>query len=334
MFSTIQAPLAALTVFAANVRAATLLRNAMRTLKLRVTVTGTVNVTAAGTGIRNRGSLLAAFDRIGLSENGKDRWNLDPRALRMLSECYSAGQGSPTRLTSAQATAIGDYDLRETFDMHLAVPTTASPTETAFVEEDTRTALEFFVVPNLLASKIVAGGTAALSNLRVEVEQIHDDKSDERPLFVPICREIVANCTASNTAEPIYLRSELYIRGFMLSQDSDIGEVTDIVNGVALIGDHRALIGPTPVKWQNLVDGQFAELGGRVLDTSAHLFLPTIRHARLSTALNPAADRNLRFVFDWQPSVTAGATNSKVRITVLEFERIAGVTADPLPFEA
>lgn len=334
MFPTQQTPLAALTNLTAGQRSSALLKNAVRTLKLRVTVTGDVVVTAGGTGIVNRGSLLGAIDKIGLLENGNERWNLDARVLAHISRAYSAGRDAAIRLTAAQAAAPATYSLRETFDMHLAVPTTASPTETAFVEQDTRQALEFFALPNLSAAKVVKGGTVALQNVKITAEQVYDDKRDEKPLFVPTAREIVRAVAAQNDAEQIFIRSSRFIRALCISQDSDVGEVGDIITSIAIRGDHRDIIGPAQAPWANLVYGQAQEFGGEMDGTLSHLFLSWIRHARLSTVFNPAADRNLRIEAKVAPSAVAGATNSKIRVTVLEFERIQDVTAAALPFAA
>jgi hypothetical protein len=336
MFPTQLTQLANLTALAAGQRSAALMKNAVRTLRNRVTVTGDVVVSVVGTGILNRGSILAGFDKYGIAENGVDRWNADPRVLAHVSRARSAGRDSSVRLTTAQATALGTYSLRETFDVAFALPNVASPTETAFVEQDTRQALESFVLANLTGAKLVKGGTAVLQNVKVLVQQIYDDKTgpQDRPLFVPVVREIVRTVSAQNDAEQIFIRSSRYMVGICISQDSDVGEVSDIITSLAIRGDHRDIIGPAQADWGQLITGQTQEAGGDVDSQSAHVYLPWYRNGRLSTVFNPAADRNLRIEAKVAPSVTPGATNSKIRVTVFELERITGVTADALPFAA
>lgn len=336
MFPTQLTQLTTLTALNAGARSSALMKNAVRTLKLRVTVTGDVVVTVPGTGILNRGSILAALDKWVLAENGVDRWNVDPRVLAHVDRYRSAGRPTVTRLTTAQATANGTYSLRESFEVALALPNIASPTETAYVEQDTRQALEAAVLANLSAAKVVKGGTVALANVKVFTQQVYDAKTGpgDRPLLIPVAREIVRAIAAANDAEQIFIRSSRFMAGICISQDSDAGEVSDIIASLSIRGDHADIIGPAQADWGQLIEGQARDAGGDVDGQTSHLFLPWYRHGRLSTIFNPAADRNLRIEAKVAPSVVPGATNSKIRVTVFEFERIMGVTADDLPFAA
>ena len=53
---------------------------------------------------------------------------------------------------------------------------------------------------------------------------------------------------------------------------------------------------------------------------------------RLSNVLDAAREPNLRFEFNCAPSAQAGATNSRIRITVVELERRPGLVAAEVPF--
>lgn len=331
-----QNPLKALTGFTAGGRLTAFMRNAVRTLRVRVTVAADVVVSVAGTGIRNRGSVVAALSELGIVENGVERWNGDPRMLAHFAQFYSAGRRSGgRRLTAAEAAAPATYALRETFDLVLAPTNIASPTEAAFMEADTRQALEFFAtMASNAAARIVAGGTVAVNNLTVTAQQILDDKIGDDVVVIPTCRKIIHNINAANTQEQVFIRSSRYLRGLLISQDSDAGEIGDAITSIAIRGDERDIIGPQQAPWADLVDGQYAQAGGEVDGTDAHLFVPMIRHGRLSTMYNPSTDRNLRIEANVQPSVTSGATNAKLVVHIFEMERVAGLTVDPMPFPA
>lgn len=342
MFPEQKQPLTTLTGFAAGERRTARMRNGVRTLRVRLTVEGTVSVTVAGTGIRNRGSILAALGDLGISENGTDRWRGDARALAHAMQFYAAGRPGTTarrRLTAAEATAIGDYDLKETFELVLAPTNIASPTEASFLEANESAPLEVFAeMAQNAAAKIVAGGTVTLSGLTVRATQIFDDKRGlptDPVAVIPTCRRVAQKAVAAaNDSEIIYIQTNRYSRGICISTDSDVGEVGDVINALAVRGDERDVIGPNKSPWADEVADQYFYAGGAVDDTDAHLFLPWVRHGRLSTMHNPAADLNMRIEADVQPSAVAGATNSKITVHIFEMERVEGLVVDPMPFVA
>src|SRR5881394_1916373 len=90
---------------------------------------------ASATSIRNRGSILAAFDEIGIDENGTDRHIYDGKVLRVLSEMAAPSALSARRVTS---TAAATYPLEESVRIYFAHPFAAIPRETAFREKDTK----------------------------------------------------------------------------------------------------------------------------------------------------------------------------------------------------
>jgi hypothetical protein len=332
MFPTKQTPAAAILNPVVGQRSSTKLKNKVRTQRLRCRMEATVNLTGAGTAIRNAGNVVALFDAMGLSENGTDRWLFDPRPLHHVARGYAASTPNDVRLTS---TAIGTYKLATTFYLDLAMPDTASPTETSFVEGDTRQVLEAFVQYTGDLTRLIAGAVGTITNVAIYFTQIYDAKT-EAPLFIPTVRQMTESVVNANAEQTIYIKGSRYMRAMVISQDSDAGDVDDVIVSLAVRGDEEDLIGPKQCGWYELYDSQAAEMGGGVrpaTEPRAHLFMKLYRNGRLSTVHNPAADRNLRIEAKTQPSAVVGASNCKIRITIFELERHAELTK-PLPFAA
>lgn len=283
-------------------------------------ITGTLTIAGgAADAIRNRGLLSACFDEIGIDENGTDRWVLHGRAARALSQQAAQHALPATALTSTAAAA---YALRDVVRIYFAHPYAANPRETAFIEHDSRQVLQVFA--KLAASggadklcKVSGAVTAVLSNLNVTVKHAYDAQETDKPYFIPIVRQIIAAVPAAAQAQQIFIKTSNALRAMLVSQeDTVVGEVTDILNGVVLRGDFRDIIGPSESKIQDLIDEQAYDVGGD-MSSAAHLALNFQTHGRLANVLNPNQDINLRFELDVQPSVT-GTGASQIRITTVE----------------
>lgn len=297
---------------------------------VQLDVTGTVTIaTADATAILNRGSLWACFDEVGISENGRDTVLMHGRVLRALSEQAAPSPLSAVRLTS---TAQAAYTLKESARIEFAHPYAIQPRETAYREHDPRQLLEVFVKLNSNAAALIAtaggGGTVTLTNLSVNVTHIYDGVETVAPFFIPHVRQLVDKVTGANAAQPFYIKTPRVLRGMVLSQeDSDIGEVSDIINAVVLRGDQKDWIGPSAVSLEDLIAASEYEFGGasgwNVGD--AHLGFNFQTFGRLSNCLNPNQDTNLRFELDVQPSVT-GTGTSQLRLTLIELWTDAALT--------
>lgn len=288
---------------------------------LTVVLTAVLAVTANGTAVLNRGSLMAAFDEMGIVENGRDRQNIDPRILR-----YIAEAAAPSTTTAVRATVatVQTTNLKETFRVYFAHPYSLNPRETAFLVRDPSTDYSFFHKLNGTnngVAKIIAGGTATLQSVAVKVTQDFDEYEVERPQFLPTIRMITQKVAGTDKALDVYLRPNNYLRGLVIQQDTNVGEVTDIVNGLQLHGDRREVIGPEMVDWDTLKRAEEYDWGGNVLGAGAYLYINFQRNGRLASVWNPQQDANLRLTFDCQQSVTSGATTSTIRIAMLELER-------------
>jgi hypothetical protein len=290
---------------------------------LTVVVAAVLGVTVAGTGILNRGSVLAAFDEMGISENGGDRWNVDPRVLRYISEI-----AAPSSTTAVRATGAGiqTTNLRETFRIYFAHPFSINPRETNFIVADPALDFQFYhklSKTNNGVANIIAGGTATLTNVVVKVSQKLDEYEGDRPKFIPTVKMLSRKVTGADSQLEIDLRGRNYLRGVVIQQDTNIGEVSDIINSFRLLGDRRQLFGPESVDFAMAQQEAENDWGGAVLNAPAYLYINFQDGGKLTNVWNPAQDSNLKFQFDCQPSPTAGVTTSTIRVTLLELERDA-----------
>lgn len=284
---------------------------------------------AAATNIRNRGSILAAFDEIGIDENGTDRQIYDGRVLRFMSEMAAPSALSAQRVTS---TAVATYPLEEAVRIYFAHPFAAIPRETAFLERDPKQLLQVFAKLNSSAANKLAtagGATLALNNVTVTVTHGYDPNEPNRPEFIPVVRQQIIGVESANGQLQEFIRTQHAIRQIVVTQEgATIGEVGDIINSLVLRTDEADIIGPGKMSWRDLILEQEFEFGGAVVSSNrSHLGLNFQTHGRLSNIISPAQNNNLRFEFDVQPSVVVGAGASKIRITIVELQRDPALTA-------
>jgi len=304
--------------------------NNKRTERYNLTVTGQVDITVAGTALRNRGSILAALSDVGFIDGGADKAVLDARLARFVGECMAPSALPATRLGGAgvQAATL----LRETFPLWLASPRSLNPNDTKYMEANKQLAQEVFVTPLRQITRLAGGGALAgtVTNVQVQVEQVYDDLVGVPGLLASYVRQISQDVSGANTALKIDLRGNRYIRGIALQQDTDQGEVSDIINNLVLRGDNQAIFGDRAIPFRNLVEHSQEEYGGAVTAQLGYLFIDFQRYGRLTSLFNPLQDTNLRLELDVQPS-GGGNTSSKVRVALWEMERTAATLQGDLP---
>jgi hypothetical protein len=306
--------------------------NNKRTERHNLTVTGQVDITGAGTGIRNRGSILAAITDLGFIDGGADKVVLDARLARFIGECMAPSALPATRLggPGIQVATL----LRETIPLWLCSPRSANPNETKYVEPNKQLAQELFLTPLRTLGRLLSGApTGAITNLQCAIEQVYDDLVGVPPLLSTYVRQITQDVPGANAGLKIDLRGNRYIRGIALQQDSDAGEVSDIINGLVLRGDNQAIFGDRAIPYRDLVEHSQEEFGGAVVAQLGYLFIDFQRYGRLTSLWNPFQDTNLRLELDVQASVTPGATSSKVRVALWEMERTSVTLQGDLPFK-
>jgi hypothetical protein len=306
----------------------------MRTLALVFRFSASVTIAGGPiTAIRNAGSLLSQFLELGLNENGDDVVRHDPRLAGFISQANSARVVSSTRLIS---TANGTYALEETVLVPLGNPRAVNIGETSFVAKDPRAALSAFVtwVPSVAALCNAGAATVTITTPTITVEQLFDDETAENPpILRPYFTDMVIPITATTTALPFYLKTSRFVRSITIQQDTNVGEVADIITALTLRGDRRTYYGPNPITYADLQRRQEFELAGDVF-RSGYLHLDFQRGGRLSNIINPNTDTNFRLELNATPSVAAGATSSLVRVSVAGLEVVPGVTAGAVGFEA
>lgn len=310
-----------------GIRQITEAQNNKRTERYQLKVTGQVDITVAGTGIINRGSILSMLPQIGYTDGGTDKIQVDARCARMIAEAMAPSPLPATRLAGAgvQAATL----LTEIVPLFMSAYKTSNPIETKYVEPNKQAKQSVFGVPSKLITNIAEGGALAgtVTNLVAAVEQVYDDDVANAPFLNVFMRQITQDVTAANPQLKIDLRGSRYVRGILVQQDSNFGEVSDIINGLVLRGDKTALFGDRPINFQDLVLAQAYEDGGAV--PAGYLWIDFCRYGRLSTMLNPYQDTNLRFELDVSVSARAGG---KVRVIMVEYERTEATTT-ALPFQ-
>lgn len=329
------APLANITAITGQ-KATTDMRNGMRTLGLFIRIT--CDVTVAGgalASILNRGSLLAFIDAIGVTENGVDKVLMNGRLAGFVGRVNSVVETpSAVRLTN---TANGVYSLDETVFIPFGSAWQVNASDSAFVERDPRASLQAFVTWNPSTAKMatLGAGTFTIGAPTITVDQVFDDERQaKRPLFLPYYREQTMAVSTSGDQAPFYLKTARWIRALAIQQDTNMGEVSDIISKIVLRGDNRDIIAPPGASVARLARvGEGFGLA-RALNDPGYLWLPFTHGGRLSNAISPVNDSNLRLEFTAAPSGFAGATSSLIRVGILEIERVGGLTADAVGFPA
>lgn len=307
-----------------GVRATTEAENNKRTERYQLRVSAAVQLTAAGTAIRNRGSVLAFLGDIGYIDGGQDRIACDARLMRFIADRFAPSALPATRETTF---AIhGPVTLTEVVPVLMSAYRTAHPNETKYVESNKQLQQQVFVVPSRVLTNLFTGGTGTITDLTAQVEQVYDDLLGLPPFLQTYIRQIVTNVVAANAALRIDLRGSRFLRGIAIQQVDDTGEIAGLIANLVLRGDNQAIIGDRAVPFVDLRDAQGYEDGGEI--PPGYLFIDFCRYGRLSTMFNPYQDTNLRLELDVNP---AGFTNPRVRVALLEYERTPSTTT-PMPF--
>lgn len=308
------------------------IENNHRIEKLQLVVTGQVDLTVAGTGLRNRGSILAALSDVGFTDAGVDKLVAEARMARFFADYFSSSALNKTRLTGAGVQAA--TQLREVLPLWLCAPHTIDPGDTKYVEADKLAELLAFITPNRVIGRLVAGApTGTITNLQANVEMVYDDDVADAPLLQSFVRQIVKTVDSANTDFEIPIADPRYLQRLVIMQESDEGEVSDIINSVIIRGDRGSVFGDKAIPWRDLVDMMAQEGGPGASETQAYALVDFLRYGRLSTQYDPTQDTNLRVVLDVQKSVTGVATGSKVRVGLWLAQRTP-TTTRPLPWVA
>ena len=318
----------------ANNRSQTQMISAMRTMYIDIVIQATVTIgTANATAILNGGNLASLFSFIGINENGSDTCNLLATQWQYYSQAVGARVPQDVVLTN---TAQGSYNLRSIIRMPFRWPwgkaaevayIEANPQQNTFVfvtpRSDLSTANNYLVTPG-------SSGTAAISNLTIDVIQTFDDLAViSAPYFVPQFRTISQPVSSNGSDVPLYVRSNQLIRSIAVQTNDGNLLVDDLISQFRLKDDMRTYIGDpkiSPLHWQ-LMSG-FGYAGDMVGDGSGFLY-DWQQWGQLSKVYNPArAGTNLRFEID---QTVQSYTSGMIYVAVNELLRIPGRTREGLP---
>ena len=336
-----------------------------RRLLMTVTATVTVANQDGAARVRNRGSVLALISELAVSEGGYDTWQqVDARMLGFLTGILSAAPRTQSlnavRLSDQALAANAAYNLKEYAVINFGNPLGVSENETFYLEANASQRFQLRVTTNADATRIFAANagttTVALSNIIVTLEQDYSITEPGLPYLKPQWRTQTLPVPSASAQLQQLILTQNRLRGIVIQQDTTgVGEVTDIINSFALRGDNADIIGPNQInyaEWRSyhatkyagadVADGVLGALTGPITtkDTSnAYGFMDFQPDGRLSSLAYPNAQfTNLRFEFNCQPSVVAGAASSVIRIALLEMARpqpVAGknmVTVELPPF--
>lgn len=313
------------------------LDNNKRYERFNLHVTGSVAIAATNAAaLASRGSILSLLKRVGLEDAGADIAAVDARLAAFYADAFGTRPRAATRLTAAQLAIGGPYALTEDCPIWLAAPQTMNPNESKYAEVNKQALLRAFLTPNVPSTAANqfggvatpgAGTTFTWTLLNADLTASYDDLVAVPPQYTVFLRQIEVPVTSSVTGLKIDLRGSRYVRAIVLQQDSDVGEVADIIpaaNGLVLRGDAQSLLGDKAIPFADLQYMMAVEQG--VDPTAGYLAIDMCRYGRLGSMWNPAQDTNLRF--EVNTAVSAGA-NPVLRVLMVEYQRTAATETDP-----
>src|SRR5579859_4532052 len=208
MLKTIRQPLANI-VGVAGQRVFAELSSGVFHRRLAVRSSCAIQVSVANaTNVRNGGSSFGIWDFIGITGGGDgDRYVLDGRSLRAISEAYAPSALSSTRLTTPNIG--GPTTLTESATMFFAFPTDADPHATVYRRKQPEKKL--FAFAQLRADGgngglVTPGGaTVAVTVPTLQIEEVYDDMTGLFPDFIPLVRQDVVPIAVNGLQAPYYI---------------------------------------------------------------------------------------------------------------------------------
>lgn len=324
----------------AGVRSGSRINNKMWSRYVQMVAQEQVDITVAGSALRNRGSVWASYDEIAVNDGGKDIFLADGPSLRYLSEMHAPSKLTPRRLAGVgvQAATI----IREALRLWFSHPLAANPGEVLFRERDSDNIVEVQAKWNNSILQLATGAAGTVTAPQITLFQEADllstgkDGQPFKPLYIPFVRFVEIPIAAASTQIELPLKSRYTIRGIVLKMFTDNGEVGDVINSLRLLSDVRDIIGPNFISWRDLTLGAEFDFGGDVftdatgLGQNGYLGLNFQEGGRISNVVDASREPNLRFELNAQPS--ANGANSRVRALILEYRRVPGLTRDEIPF--
>src|SRR5258708_7709024 len=160
------------------------LNNKAYTHYVQVSLQEQIDVTVAGTGVRNRGSAFASLLELGVNDNGDDRVLIDGPTGRFITEMFSISPIAARRLGSpaVQAATI----IRESLRIWFGHPLSGNPAETTFRERDEKHQVTLFYKWTNDITRLVDGAvTGTVTPPVLTAFQLADRVTQAKPHFIP-----------------------------------------------------------------------------------------------------------------------------------------------------
>lgn len=304
-------------------------RYLMLTLKATVTLGGVGNAAA----IRNLGSVAAMYDRIRITESGKDTGVGKLLSFWIASEALRGSAGTFTRQTSLVNGNVANLVERIMIPFERLLDAMPSESRYRVRNPGNRFQIQFDMnaAPETTILTLGAGpSTAAITNATIDVRQYVAESSDSKlPAFAPRWREQILAVSGASAS----LRHELdigndWIAGItVLQETTTTGLVSDIITSFQLRTDSKIYIGESGlVTWADYAADKEWVTSGNVFSLAggSGIHLDFRESGRKSHMIDPSTATKLRFLFNAAPSASAGASQIRTLLHVMSRDESVG----------
>lgn len=202
-------------------------------------VAAQATITGGAGGTVNAEGLQRLIERVKIIENGQTTIEVTGRALGYLT---GRAQRQAANINQLSATAAATYQLSADFVLDFASIYGADPSETCYVERDSRfpTVIEVTFTTNPQTA-LISGTGLTLDSMSIAPTQMYDPVSQVMPFFLPRIKLVSSgSITGTITGFPVYLYPEAGARveSVLLHALTDGVTTATVLNGnVTLRGD-------------------------------------------------------------------------------------------------
>lgn len=302
------------------------IRRGAKNHRFLISVTADITIVGAGGGTVRPEGLSNLIQELRVLENGKQVVQVGGAMLGYLTG--RALRSAPVIGALASAAAQANTILRGFYVLDFASVFHAIPTETAYVERDSRfpTQIEVQWAPNP-EGVLITGTGLTLNSLSVEVVQVFDPNSKVMPFFLPRIKRSASNpITGTQSLFPafVYPEGQNRVESHIFHSLADGFTSDDVLTGrVSIRGDKERYV--DQVDFRAILQAYRVERQNPTARAGYLEFLYR-RYGLLSECYWPGQDNNLRLEADVQ--LPGGATAAVFDIYSLELEPVPGYTRD------